>query len=47
MVAKFSNCIELLANAKAEQLYEKLLAQLQKDFDLSNVKLPSHPILPL
>lgn len=39
MVVNFPNSSELLQNAKSEQLYEKLVIQLQKDFGLANIPI--------
>ncbi len=39
MIVNFPNSLALLQNAKAEQLYEKLVQQLQKDFNLANIPL--------
>ena len=39
MTPNFSNSVDLLLNAKEKLLYEKLVAQLKKDFDLANLSL--------
>jgi len=42
MLSNFNNSLELLEVIQREQLYQKLLLQLKKDFELANVpiKLP-------
>lgn len=39
MTPDFENSYELLANAKAENLYGKLVLQIKKDFGLSNIPI--------
>ena len=39
MTPNFSNSVDLLLIAKEKLLYEKLVAQLKKDFDLANLSL--------
>ena len=43
MVVKFTDSNHLLQNAIQEQLYEKLVAQLQKDFTLANIHIDLSP----
>nr|WP_299383161.1 hypothetical protein [Allomuricauda sp.] len=42
MLPKFDNGLELLATAQKENLYDKLIVQIQKDFVRSNInfKIP-------
>ncbi|SDQ24843.1 hypothetical protein [Flagellimonas zhangzhouensis] len=39
MLSNFNNSLELLETVQKEQLYQKLLQQLQKDFELANVSV--------
>ncbi|MEA1784532.1 hypothetical protein U1E44_00365 [Arenibacter sp. GZD96] len=39
MTVNFSNSSELLVHAQQSNMYEKLLAQLQKDFHLANIAI--------
>jgi len=39
MLSNFKNSLELLATVREEQLYQKLLEQLKKDFELANVPI--------
>jgi len=39
MLSNFTNSMELLEAVQQEQLYQKLLKQLQKDFELANVTI--------
>lgn len=39
MLSNFKNSLELLEAVQQEQLYQKLLQQLKKDFELANVPI--------
>lgn len=39
MLSNFNNSLELLEVVRQEQLYQKLLWQLKKDFELANVPI--------
>ncbi|MGB5819533.1 MAG: hypothetical protein WBG90_08610 [Saonia sp.] len=39
MIANFPNSLELLESAHAQNLYDPLIAQLLKDFNLANVPI--------
>ena len=39
MLPNYNNSLELLESVQQEQLYQKLLMQLKKDFELANVPI--------
>ena len=39
MLSNFNNSLELLEVVQREQLYQKLLAQIKKDFELANISI--------
>lgn len=39
MLTNYSNSLELLEAVQREQLYQKLIQQIKKDFDLANIAI--------
>lgn len=39
MLSNFNNSLELLKVVQREQLYQKLVAQIKKDFELANISI--------